>query len=67
MATSVDILIVLVIVLIVVFVWRGPTMLPRIGEALGRTVKGVRENLPGARGNGPDGGAGSGGGEPPRA
>jgi Sec-independent protein translocase protein TatA len=65
MAANVDLLIILVIVLIVVFVWRGPTMLPRIGEALGRTVKGVRENLPGARDDRPDGDAGSGG-EPPR-
>lgn len=43
-----DIMIVLVVLLVVVLIWRGPTMLPRIGESLGRTVKGVRENLPGA-------------------
>lgn len=34
--------------LIVVLIWRGPKMLPRIGEALGKTVKDVRENVPGA-------------------
>jgi Sec-independent protein translocase protein TatA len=39
---------VLVVLLVVVLIWRGPAMLPRIGESLGRTVKGVRENLPGA-------------------
>jgi len=44
----VDVLLILVVVLIVVLIWRGPTMLPRLGEALGRTVKGVRENVPGA-------------------
>lgn len=41
-------MIVLVILLVVVLIWRGPTMLPRLGESFGRTVKGVRENLPGA-------------------
>ncbi len=48
MCAIVDIVLVLVVLLIVVLIWRGPTMLPRIGESLGRTVKGVRENLPGA-------------------
>ncbi len=37
----------LVVLLIIVLIWRGPKMLPRLGEAAGRTVKGVRENLPG--------------------
>jgi Sec-independent protein translocase protein TatA len=37
-----DILIVLIIVLVVVIVIRGPKMLPRLGEALGRTVKDTR-------------------------
>lgn len=48
MCANVDIIIVLVILLVIVLIWRGPTMLPRIGESLCRTVKGVRENLPGA-------------------
>lgn len=48
MRSIVDIIIVLIVLLIVVLVWRGPSMLPRIGEALGRTVKGVREEVPGA-------------------
>ena len=38
-----DILIVLVVVLVIVVIARGPKMLPRIGEALGRTVKTARE------------------------
>ena len=37
-----DILIVLIIVLVAVIILRGPKMLPKIGEALGRTVKDTR-------------------------
>ena len=37
-----DVLIVLLIVLVVVLFIRGPKMLPRLGEALGRTVKDTR-------------------------
>lgn len=43
-----DLVLILVVVLIFVLIWRGPKMLPRIGEAFGKTVKGVRENVPGA-------------------
>jgi Sec-independent protein translocase protein TatA len=43
-----DILIVLVIILAIVLFVRGPRMLPRIGEALGRTVKTAREEIPSA-------------------
>ena len=43
-----DIALLLVVVLIVVLIWRGPKMLPRIGEAFGKTVKGVREHVPSA-------------------
>jgi Sec-independent protein translocase protein TatA len=39
---TVDLLIVLIIVLIAVIVLRGPKMLPKLGEALGRTVKDTR-------------------------
>ncbi|MCY7419374.1 MAG: twin-arginine translocase TatA/TatE family subunit [Chloroflexi bacterium] len=35
-------MIVLIIVLIAVIVLRGPKMLPKLGEALGRTVKDTR-------------------------
>jgi Sec-independent protein translocase protein TatA len=48
MGGIVDIMLVLVVLLILVLIWRGPKMLPRLGEAFGRTVKSVRENLPGA-------------------
>ena len=37
-----DILIVLIIVLIVVVLWRGPKNLPKLGEAFGRGVKEAR-------------------------
>jgi len=39
-------LIVLIIVLVVVLAWRGPASLPRLGESLGKAVKGARENMP---------------------
>jgi Sec-independent protein translocase protein TatA len=38
-----DLLVVLVVALIVVFVWRGPKTLPKLGEALGRGVKAARD------------------------
>jgi len=37
-----DVLIVLLIVLVAVLSIRGPKMLPKLGEALGRTVKDTR-------------------------
>jgi Sec-independent protein translocase protein TatA len=43
-----DILIVLIVILGIVLIARGPKMLPRIGEALGRTVKTAREEIPSA-------------------
>ncbi len=46
-----DVLVVLVIVLIVVLVWRGPKTLPGIGAALGRGVKGAREEAAKLRGD----------------
>jgi Sec-independent protein translocase protein TatA len=38
-----DTVVVLLIVLAVVLVWRGPKMLPKWGEALGRGVKAARK------------------------
>ena len=38
-----DVLLVLLIILGVVLVWRGPKTLPKIGEALGRGVKAARD------------------------
>jgi hypothetical protein len=40
-----DILIILIVVLVVVLMWRGPKMLPQIGSALGRTVKDTKAEL----------------------
>jgi len=37
-----DVLLVLIVVLIVVLIWRGPKTLPKIGQALGRGVKEAR-------------------------
>lgn len=43
--SPVDILLVLIVILIVVLIWRGPSMLPQFGEALGRAVKGARDTM----------------------
>jgi Sec-independent protein translocase protein TatA len=40
-----DILIVLVIVLIVVVIWRGPKTLPLLGRAFGQGVKEARKEI----------------------
>ncbi|MEO7230138.1 MAG: twin-arginine translocase TatA/TatE family subunit [Candidatus Limnocylindrales bacterium] len=40
-----DIAVILLIVLIVVLVWRGPKTLPQLGRVLGRGVKGAREEV----------------------
>lgn len=37
-----DLAIVLLVVLVVVLIWRGPKTLPRLGEALGRGVREAR-------------------------
>jgi len=34
-----DVLIVLIVILVLAVVWRGPKTLPKLGEALGRGVK----------------------------
>ena len=38
-----DVLIILIIVLILVLMWRGPKTLPKIGQALGRGVKNAKD------------------------
>lgn len=40
-----DILVILVIVLLIVLVWRGPRILPKWGEALGRGVRATRREI----------------------
>jgi sec-independent protein translocase protein TatA len=37
-----DLLFLLIVILIVVFVWRGPKVLPKLGAALGKTVRDLR-------------------------
>ena len=36
---------ILIVILIVVLLLRGPKMLPKLGEALGRTVKDTRDEF----------------------
>ncbi len=40
-----DILLILVVILVVVLMARGPKMLPRLGEAFGRGVKDARDEF----------------------
>ena len=42
---GIDFIVILVIVLIVVLIWRGPRMLPKWGETLGRGVKATRKEV----------------------
>ncbi len=42
---GVDTIVILVVVLIVVLIWRGPRMLPKWGETLGRGVKATRKEV----------------------
>jgi Sec-independent protein translocase protein TatA len=39
----VDVIVILLIILAVVLIWRGPKTLPKLGEALGRGVKEARK------------------------
>lgn len=57
MVDTVDLLLILIVILIVVLIWRGPQMLPQIGEALGRAVKGARDNMGDDGRSSADGGA----------
>ena len=45
-----DLVIVLVVVLILVLLWRGPKTLPSLGNALGRGVREAREEAAKAQG-----------------
>lgn len=77
-----DLLVVLIVILVLVLIWRGPRTIPQIGAMLGRGVRAAREEANqirsdrgdrGDRGDGSDAGsgadAGSGGdvGRPPGA
>ena len=37
-----DVALVLIVVLVLVLLWRGPRMLPRLGESFGQAVRGAR-------------------------
>jgi len=39
----VDLIIVLIVILAIVLIWRGPKTLPQLGEALGRGVREARK------------------------
>jgi Sec-independent protein translocase protein TatA len=45
MIFGVDVLIVLIVILVVVLIWRGPKILPKWGETLGRGVKATRKEV----------------------
>lgn len=49
-----DIILVLIVVLVVVLVWRGPKTLPKLGAAFGRGVKEARREFDDARGDSGD-------------
>jgi Sec-independent protein translocase protein TatA len=38
-----DVLIVLIVILVLALMWRGPKTLPKIGQMLGRGVRNARE------------------------
>ena len=38
-----DLLVILIVILVLVVMWRGPKTLPRLGEALGRGVREARQ------------------------
>lgn len=40
-----DLLLILIVILILVVATRGPKMLPKLGEALGRGIKDTREEF----------------------
>jgi Sec-independent protein translocase protein TatA len=45
MIFGVDVLIVLIVILAIILVWRGPKILPKWGETLGRGVKATRKEV----------------------
>jgi len=48
-----DVGLVLVVILILVVIWRGPKTLPKLGQALGRGVKEARREAADIRGDVP--------------
>jgi Sec-independent protein translocase protein TatA len=42
---GIDVVIVLVVILVVVLIWRGPKILPKWGETLGRGVRATKQEI----------------------
>jgi sec-independent protein translocase protein TatA len=40
-----DVLIVLIVILVIVLIWQGPKNLPKLGSALGRSIKDFRSEI----------------------
>jgi Sec-independent protein translocase protein TatA len=49
-----DVLVLLIILLVLVVIWRGPRTLPEIGRMLGRGVRNAREEARSMRNEGSD-------------
>ena len=47
MIFGMDVLVVLIVVLVIVLLWRGPKTLPSLGAMFGRGVKSVRDEVEG--------------------
>jgi Sec-independent protein translocase protein TatA len=47
MIFGMDVLVVLIVVLVIVLIWRGPKTLPSLGAMFGRGVKNVRDEVRG--------------------
>lgn len=68
-----DLLVVLIVILVLVIIWRGPRTIPQIGAMLGRGVRAAREEASQIRSersdrvDGSDAGSGSDAGRPPGA
>ena len=45
-----DLLVILIVILVLVVLWRGPKTLPKLGEALGRGVREARREASEAAG-----------------
>jgi Sec-independent protein translocase protein TatA len=48
-----DAMLVLLVILAVVLIWRGPKTLPKLGQALGRGVKEARQEVEAAKADTP--------------
>lgn len=54
-----ELVLILIVVLFILLLWRGPQLLPQLGEALGKAIRGVRENINEDAGQPHDAGAGT--------